>query len=368
MAKPTIVICGPSPDAVGGGPTHMRNLEASPLASEFELVRFETGSRGKESPATDEPPLAMLWRLATSPFRLAAVLLRRRPALVHLNTSLTPKGFWREIAHLVVCRLLGARAVYQIHGGTLEALAPGGAMRSLARAVFGWPDAIVLLSSSERAQFERLGGVRRMVVIPNAVDTAAFRGRERVHSGTVKQLAYLGRLTEGKGDLESVEAVALLRGEDGFRDLRFDLAGSGPSRAALEERIARLGLADRVRLLGAIHGEEKVRFLREADVLLMPTRLTEGLPYTILEALAAGTPVLTTRRGGIPDVIVDHEYGVFVDPPEPAAIAAALRELAASPERLKAMSRACVGYAERELSLERLARQFAALYREVMAG
>src|SRR4029079_2401176 len=109
MAKPTIVICGPSPDAVGGGPTHMRNLWASPLAAEFELVRFETGSHGAESPATDEPPLAMLVRLLPSPFRLATVLLRRRPAVVHVNTSVDSKGFWREIPHLVVCRLLGAR-------------------------------------------------------------------------------------------------------------------------------------------------------------------------------------------------------------------------------------------------------------------
>ena len=49
MAKPVILVCGPSPDAVGGGPTHMRNLWASPLAAEFELVRFETGSRGAET-------------------------------------------------------------------------------------------------------------------------------------------------------------------------------------------------------------------------------------------------------------------------------------------------------------------------------
>ena len=367
MAKPVILVCGPSPDAVGGGPTHMRNLWASPLATEFELVRFETGSRGAESPATDEPALAMLWRLATSPFRLAAVLLGRRPAVVHLNTSVDPKGFWREIPHLVVCRLLGARVVYQIHGGTIDALAPRGWVRALARTVFGWPEALVLLSSVEKPQFERLGGVRRMVVIPNAVDTAAFHGRDRVHGGTVRKLAYLGRLNGDKGELESVEAVAMLHGEEGFHDLELAIAGSGPSRAALEERIARHGLGGRVRLLGAIHGEEKVRFLREADVLMLPTYHPEGLPYTILESLAAGTPVLTTRVGGIPDVIVDREYGVFVEPRDPAAIAAALRELAASPERLKAMSRACAGYAERELGLERLARQFAALYREVMA-
>jgi glycosyltransferase involved in cell wall biosynthesis len=159
----------------------------------------------------------------------------------------------------------------------------------------------------------------------------------------------------------------MLQAEPGFRDLELSIAGSGPSRLALEERIARHGLQDRVRLLGAIQGEDKVRFLSEADVLLLPTR-HEGMPYTILESLAAGTPVVTTRVGGIPDVVAEREHGLFVEPCHPAQIAGALRELAASPDRLRAMSRACAAHAERDLGLDRLARQFEALYRELMAA
>jgi len=368
MGKPTILVCGPSPTAVGGGPTHVRNLWASPLAAAFELVLFETGSRGAESPAKDEPPLAMVWRLVSSPFMLAVALVRRRPAVVHLNTSLDPRGFWRELVHLAVCKLFGRRVAYQIHGGSLEALTRTRWMRSIVRATFGWPDAVVLLASVEKPQFERLGTVRRLVVIPNAVDTAAFRGGgERVHSGTVRRLAYLGRLNGDKGELESVEAVRLLRAEGAFRDLELSIAGSGPLRPALEELIARHGLQNCVLLLGAIHGEDKARFLRESDVLLLPT-YHEGMPYTILESLAAGTPVVTTRVGGIPDVVVDREHGLFVEPRQPAQIAGAVRELAASPERLRAMSRACSAWAERELGLDRLARQFAALYRELGAS
>jgi glycosyltransferase involved in cell wall biosynthesis len=127
-------------------------------------------------------------------------------------------------------------------------------------------------------------------------------------------------------------------------------------------------LVGRVRLIGAVQGEEKIRFLRDADVLLLPTYHQEGLPYVILEALAAGTPVVTTRNAGIPDVVVEGEHGRFVAPRDPAAIAAALRELAASPERLRAMSRACLDRAEREFSLTRLAARFGALYRELDAG
>lgn len=368
MGKPVILVCGPSPNAVGGGPTHMRNLWASPLASEFELVRFETGSRGAESPARDEPFLAMLGRLIASPFTLAAVLLRRRPAVVHINTAMDAKGFWREVPHLLVCRLFGRPVVYQVHGGSLADLTRPAWQRAAVRAVLGWPDAVVLLASSEQPDYQRLGTVRRIVRIPNAVDTASFRaGGAREHGGQVRRLAYLGRLIGDKGELESVEAVGLLA-QAGFTDLELALAGSGPARVAIEERIARLGLGDRVRLIGAVQGEEKIRFLRDADLLLLPTYHAEGLPYVILESLAAGTPVVTTRNAGIPDVVVEGEHGRFVAPRDPAGIAAVLRELAAAPERLRAMSRACVEQAEREFSLARLAARFGALYRELGAG
>jgi glycosyltransferase involved in cell wall biosynthesis len=345
----------------------MRNLLASPLASEFDLRVFETGSRGTESPARDEPALAMMARLLVSPFALAAAIVRHRPDVVHLNTSVTTKGFWREVVHLVVCRMLGCRVLYQIHGGSLDELTAPRGMRALVRMVYRWPDAFVLLASSEMAAFQALGGLRRLTIIPNAVDTAAFRaGGTRVHSGEVKRLAYLGRLNGNKGEKECIEAVGLLRDAPGAA-VELRLAGSGPARAELEALVGRLGLGDRVHFLGALHGEDKVRFLRESDVLVLASYHAEGLPYVVLESLAAGTPVIATRAGGIPDVMRVPDHGRFVAPRDPAAIASAVREIAAAPDALRAMSVSCGEWAERELGLARLALRFGALYRELGA-
>ena len=367
MPRRSILICGPPPTAVGGGPTHMRNLWASPLATEFELVLFETGSRGTESPARDEPVAAMLWRLFSSPFALAAVLASRRPAVVHLNTSVDPRGFWREVLHLIIARLLGCKVLYQIHGGSLERLASPPWMPPIVRTVFRWPDALVVLARSEQRQFERLGGVKRLTVIANAVDLAEFRSAgARVHSGQVRRLCYLGRLVDGKGLFDAIAAVDALRREPGFEALELRLAGSGDASARLEADIARRGLRDVVHLVGSVRGAEKIAFLRDSDVFLLPSE-SEGLPYSVIESLASGTPVVASRVGGIPDVVVDGEHGRLIAPCDPEAIAAALRDLAASPDRLRAMSSACTEWAGRELGLERLARQFGTLYRELGA-
>jgi glycosyltransferase involved in cell wall biosynthesis len=367
MASRAILVCGPSPTAVGGGPTHIRNLWASPLAEQFQLELFETGSRGRESPARDEPLPATLLRLLVSPFALAWRIARLRPAVVHLNTSVDPRGFWREVSHLAVARLLGQRVLYQIHGGSLEKLMAPAWMRGVVRGVFRSPDALVVLATSEQRQFEHLGGVRRLTVIANAVDVTQFRGAgERVHSGQVRRLCYLGRLVDGKGLFEAIAAVDTLRREPGFASLELRIAGSGDAGARLQAEIDRRGLGDAVRLVGSVHGEAKVAFLRESDVFLLPSE-SEGLPYSVIESLASGTPVVASRVGGIPDIVHDGVHGRLVAPRDPGAIAAALRDLAASPERLQAMSRECSSWAGAELGLARLARQFGALYRDLGA-
>lgn len=252
MARSTILVCGPSPSAVGGGPADVRSLWASPLAEQFWLELFETGSRGRESPARDEAPPTTLLRLLTSPFALAASILRVRPAVVHLNTSVDPRGLWREVVDLLVAKLLGCRVLYQIHGGSLERLTTPACMAPIARTGFRWPDALVELL----------------------------------------------------------------------------LAGFGDARGRLAADIGRRGLRGAVRLVGPVQGEDTVAFLREADVFRLPSE-SEGLPYALIESLAAGTPVVASRVGGIPDVVVDREHGIPVQPRDPTAIAAALRELAA---------------------------------------
>src|SRR5262245_22303744 len=107
MGKTRILLCGPPVTALGGGPTHIRNLLASPLGDRFEIEHFESGSRGTESPAKDEGWPRMILRIATSPFTLAGRILRGRPAVIHLNSAMDPKAFWRDAAYVLVARLLG---------------------------------------------------------------------------------------------------------------------------------------------------------------------------------------------------------------------------------------------------------------------
>lgn len=366
MNNTKILLCGAKPSALGGGPTHLRNMLASPLKNRYKLILFQTGSRGNESPALEEHSLRMLLRLITSPFMLAWQILYAWPAVVHLNSAMDNKAFWRDAVYVVICKLLRRKIVFQLHGGSLAAICSRKWMEYLVRHTFSLTDAVVLLANSELRDFEHLGITKGVVVIPNAVDTYQYRGAQvRVHSGRVQRLVYLGRLLREKGIFESIEAIEILRAEREYRDVELKIAGTGPVGEEIRRYIDERGLGACVKLVGAVFGNEKIKLLQDADVFLFPSYHPEGLPYCILESLAAGTPVITTRVGGIPDVVVDGVHGIFVNPKDPGEIVKAVQRLAQSEDALRAMSRDCVEWAIQNFGLERLAGQFIEVYEKV---
>ena len=107
--------------------------------------------------------------------------------------------------------------------------------------------------------------------------------------------------------------------------------------------------------------------LRELDVLVQPSR-ADNFPLAVLEAMAAGVPVVATRVGGIPELVLDGETGLLVEPESPTALAEALDGLAASPERRRGLGRRGRERAGEEFSPELTARRTVALYRDLCAS
>jgi glycosyltransferase involved in cell wall biosynthesis len=145
-----------------------------------------------------------------------------------------------------------------------------------------------------------------------------------------------GRLGERKGSRVLVEAVSILAGEG--RDVSLVLAGDG-DREGVEARAAELGVADRVEIRSWIGPDEVAAMLRTASVFALPSR-EEGLPVSLLEAMAHALPVVVTPVGGIPDLVADGTHGRMVSPDDPPGLATALRELLDDPGRAREMGRA----------------------------
>jgi glycosyltransferase involved in cell wall biosynthesis len=354
VTRERVLLLGPSREAISGVSTHVNALLASALGREFELEHFQVGSEGRT-----EGRFGRLGRLAASPFALAAAILCRQAAIVHVNTSLNARAFWRDLAYVLVAKLCGARVLYQVHGGALREFSAG--WKFLLRALVTLPDLAVVLSRVEHAAWREIVAGQDVAVVPNGIGCPATSGRGARPSGPLV-LVYIGRLAPRKGLAEALAALALAR--DAGVAARLVIAGSGPEEPLLRRLAQSLGLASAVSFSGPAYGERKAKLLGDADVLLLASH-AEGLPYALLEAMAAGVVPVVTAVGGIPDVVQAGVHGLFVPVGNAAAIAAAIGELSRDRERLARMGAACRERVVASYSIERLAGDFTALYRKL---
>ncbi|MEO5677906.1 MAG: glycosyltransferase family 4 protein [Usitatibacter sp.] len=363
MNRPVVLLVGPHRAAVSGVSTHLSLLMDSALDDDFELLHFQVGSEGR-----DEGPLGRLLRLLASPFALFATILLRRVSVVHLNTSLNPRAYWRDLAYLAVAKLLRTRVLYQVHGGALPQRFFAG--RALLTRFLRWtlrlPDLVVVLAKVELDAYRRFVPTQEIVALPNGIDCRPFSRIPTVRSRADHplRLVYIGRVAREKGLYETLQGLRLAA-ELGV-DARFTIAGHGAEESRLRRYAVALGIAPRVTFVGPVFGADKVKLFATADVMVLAS-YSEGLPYALLESMAAGIPVIATPVGAIPDVMTHGTHGFIVPPRDGKSIAEALVGLAGDREQLSWMSRACRKRVRAAYSIERLAEHLR-LHYDALAG
>jgi glycosyltransferase involved in cell wall biosynthesis len=333
----SVLLLGPDLRAVSGVSTHLNQLIGSTIALHRRLLHFQVGSEGRTESAAQKAS-----RFLVSPFQLLVRLLRDRPEIVHVNSAMVPKAIWRDIVYVAIARAAKSKIVFQIHGGLLpEDFAAGSRFK---RRMIEWTlrsaDAVVLLAESERAAYREFLQEANVCVIANAIEAHTLLDSPRLlsHEDRPLRLAYVGRYVAEKGIYDIVDAIALLRERDVAVEMRF--AGSGPEERQLSARVTALGLDECIRFEGAVFGAEKDRLWLEADVFPFPTYHCEGLPYSLLESLAAGAVPIICPVAAIPDVMTDGCQGIFVPPRDPSALADSIERLHKDRGLLRSMSAA----------------------------
>ena len=175
-----------------------------------------------------------------------------------------------------------------------------------------------------------------------------------------------GLLVEKKGFDDLIEACAILLGRE--HEFACKIVGAGDQEGELKARIARRGLTDRVELLGPRPQGELVRLVREAAVFAAPCVVgrdgnRDGLPTVLLEAMALGTPCVSTDVTGIPEVVRDAETGITVSQREPASLAEAIARLLVDPDLRVRLARRARRLIESEFEVNRNASSLREMFR-----
>jgi glycosyltransferase involved in cell wall biosynthesis len=274
------------------------------------------------------------WPLA-SMYPLGAAVLARIPAVVATFHLFPPGSFGRP--SLLQSRLLGA--------GVGRAVAVSQAIAALVVEVLGWPAHKVELIRNGVA-IERLQQPR-----DSALREALTAGSDDFVFLTV------ARLDPQKG------LDVLVRAARSLGSARFVIAGTGPERARLEADAAALGLGERVLFVG--HRADVPALLAASDAFVLPS-LFEGTPLALLEAMAAGKPVIASAIPGTDEIVVDGESGLLVRPGDSADLAATLERIVADPELRARLGAAAQRRAEAEFSAASSTERVMAVYDKLL--
>jgi glycosyltransferase involved in cell wall biosynthesis len=297
--------------------------------------------------------------------RIARIADAHRATVLHCH-HYSP-FVYGQIAALLRRRL---RVVFTEHGRLSDA--PPSRKRRFANRCLGrLPGALFAVSHDLRRHMIAEGlPASRLGVIHNGIEPGPRPGEaERLAARAALGIApdrlvvgTVARLDPVKDLATLVAAFAALRERrpSGPGAPLLVIVGEGPERPRLEAAAAAAGLADAVRLPGR---RDDARRLLAALDLYANTSTSEGISLTILEAMAAGLPVVATRVGGSPEVVVDGETGRLVPARDPGAVAAALVELAGARERARALGEAGRRRVEARFTIERMLRRYLAAYR-----
>jgi glycosyltransferase involved in cell wall biosynthesis len=245
-------------------------------------------------------------------------------------------GYRADVLHGSLGRFLRIPLVTTVHGST-EGGWSNRFYQFLQRLAWRRYDGVVAVSRPLHAELQRRQVGDRLHCVPNAwegtgvpLDRASAQERLGV-DGSGFRVGFVGRLGREKGADIFLEAIARVPDPG----IVASIIGDGPERTTLEAQAARLGIDHRVQWHGAVHDAGSL--LAALDALVLSSR-SEGTPMVLFEAMAAGTPIVAARVGGVPDV-VSVEDAVLVEPESPGALAAAIHEVRDAPAEARARAR-----------------------------
>jgi glycosyltransferase involved in cell wall biosynthesis len=366
----------------GGAQTYVASLLPA-LVPRFEVVVAAHGDGPLVAAARDAGATFVPLRHVRRPLNpvrdllglleLVALIRRRRPDIVHVNSS--KAGVLGRVAALLTRVPI---TVFTVHGWAFKAYS------GVASALYRLADGLMAAATTVTicvTETERAAGLAartcragRTVVIANAVDVGAAeraRGdgppplvaadRERL-TGDPPRIVTVGRLAFPKDPLTLVRALARVRARGGR--FRASFVGDGPEAEDVAAELRALGLESDVELCGARSDVGAV--LARSDVFVLASR-SEGGPISILEAMAAGLPVVASDVGGVREQVADGVTGLLVPPGDPEALAGALERLLADPELRRRLGAAGLERARERFDVSRLRAEHLELYDRELA-
>jgi glycosyltransferase involved in cell wall biosynthesis len=372
-SRPSVLIVGPVPPPYHGPAISTQALLQHPLLNQrFHLVHLDTSDRRSlvNLGRVDWINIWLALKHAAEGVRHLAV---NQPAIMLLGISQNTPAMLRDA--LLLLPAIGARCklVIELNGSNFRRYYEGTTwpLQILIRYLLRHSARVIVLGDRLRPIFAGLVADERVVTIPNGVDGAPFarlRAQPAPRPANGFQVTYLSNLIETKGYEYVLQAAPLIL--ERVPNVHFTLAGSPvyeDNQSLAYQQAAIDGLGDHVSFPSVVVGDVKCRLLLDSDVFVFPPIAPEGQPLVLLEAMAAGLPIVTTDQGAILETVLDGVNGFIVPARDAVALAEKVILLLQDEALRRRMGQASRERFEAHYTLERWCKDIARVFQDVLA-
>ncbi|HTA60867.1 MAG TPA: glycosyltransferase [Bacteroidia bacterium] len=343
MTKPKVLLLGKLPPPYMGPSIATEIILKSSLKEHFELIHLDT-KINHEISAFGTWSFGKVFRNLSIYFKMISLARKMKPDIVLVPISQTTTGFFKDSLFILIAKFFGRKIILQLRGSNFKTWISNSSSSNkwYVKYILKKTQGIIVLGNNLKHLFENYYPKDKIFVVPNGGD---YTFPIKNESGEVKIL-YLSNLLASKGIEDVFRAIEIVSKKT---DVKFsiDIIGSWYN---IEEEKRCLSIKESSHLPINVHLskglDEKFKYLANADIFVFPPREPEGHPWSIVEAMAAGLPIISTDMGAIIESVIDGKNGFIVEPKHPEQIAEKL-ELLIKNEGL----RKNMGAAGRELYL-----------------
>jgi len=360
-----VLLLGRSFKLSGGVTNYLELLTQNLDNQKFQVKHFVQGKSSTK------------WKNIFLPFIILSQLIKFKrivktynPDIVHINPSLGWTAIIRDFAFLKIAKKKRIPVLFFIHGWehTLSnKFKENGYWKNYFEKRFALADAIVVLANEFKEELVKLGiPEERIHVSSTMVESEKYCPENKDFSPPFKIL-FCASMQRKKGPYEVLNAIPFVL--EKYPDTKFIFVGEGVELENLKKRCSETELDSNVEFTGYKEGKEKIKIFKNSHIFAYPS-YTEGFPLVILEAMAAGMPLVTTPVGGLADAIEDGKQGLIIKsmPPNPEEIAEKIIQLIENEELMKKMSENNLREAKEKYDVKVVTKNIEKVYEGIRAG
>lgn len=334
--KPTVCIFGKLPPPFMGPAIATQILLHSALKNHFKLVHIDTKINA-DLKKMGSWSVGKLLKNFTIYLKITQIGIQAKPALVLIPISQSTVGFLKDSIYILISRIFCKKILLHLRGSEFKLWMDRSSLitRGYVKMIFALCSGVIVLGDNLRYLFSGYFSPTKIFVSANGGDYSI--PPRSPHTGGKINLLYLGNLQSSKGIEDVIEAIRLLPVSI-RQQLTIDVLGGWrdeQTKNKSEEKIIHHQL--NINIHSPDKSDQKLQMMSDADIFVFPPRAPEGHPWVIVEAMAAGLPIISTDRGAIIESVKHGENGFIVPASDPQAIADRIAELVNFPEKRQRM-------------------------------